>query len=76
MGIDLRLIAKASPRRILLPEVEDERIVEAARVLESEALVEPILLDAAASRDRCFLAGHSCMLQRFSTRSFHLPLIV
>ncbi|MHC4938591.1 MAG: phosphate acetyltransferase [Planctomycetota bacterium] len=51
MGIDLRLKAKENPRRILLPEVEDERVQQAARELES--LAEPVLLDPAPYRDRC-----------------------
>jgi len=35
--------ARQRPRRIVLPEVDDERIVEAARRLRSEGLAEPIL---------------------------------
>ncbi|HET9578007.1 MAG TPA: phosphate acyltransferase [Usitatibacter sp.] len=35
--------ARACPRRIVLPETGDERIVEAARRLEAEALAHPIL---------------------------------
>jgi len=53
VGIDLRLMARERPRRIVLPEVEDERIREAARYLASEGLAEPILLDAASVRDEC-----------------------
>jgi len=35
--------ARRSPRRIVLPEVGDERIIEAARRLEEQGLAEPIL---------------------------------
>jgi len=35
--------ARRRPRRIVLPEVGDERIVEAARRLKAEGLAEPIL---------------------------------
>ena len=35
--------ARRHPRRIVLPEVDDERIVEAARRLEAEGLAQPIL---------------------------------
>ena len=51
MGIDLRLRAAEQPRRIVLPEVDDERVVVAARKLDS--IAEPILLDVASVRDRC-----------------------
>ena len=36
--------ARRRPRRIVLPEAEDERIVEAARRLRADGLAEPILL--------------------------------
>jgi len=51
VGIDLRLRAAEQPRRIVLPEVDDERVVDAARKLDS--IAEPILLDVASVRDRC-----------------------
>ena len=35
--------ARQRPRRIVLPEIADERIVEAARRLKAEGLAEPIL---------------------------------
>ena len=41
--------ARRKPRRIVLPEVEDERIVAAAERLQSERLAEPILPDPSAS---------------------------
>src|SRR5919201_1062694 len=41
--------ARRKPRRIVLPEVEDERIVAAADRLQSERLAEPILPDPKAS---------------------------
>ena len=36
--------ARRRPRRIVLPEAEDERIVQAARRLEAEGLAKPVLL--------------------------------
>lgn len=51
MGIDLRLRAAEQRRRIVLPEVDDQRVVDAARKLDS--IAEPILLDVASVRDRC-----------------------
>lgn len=52
MGVDLRVAARAAGKRILLPEANDERVVEAARELGSAA----VLLDSdllASARDRC-----------------------
>lgn len=37
--------ARANPRRIVLPEVGDERVREAARILSGEGLAEPILVE-------------------------------
>jgi phosphate acetyltransferase len=51
VGIDLRLRAAEQPRRIVLPEVDDDRVVDAARKLDS--IAEPILLDVGSVRDRC-----------------------
>lgn len=51
MGIDLRLRAAEQRRRIVLPEIDDERVVDAARKLDP--IAEPILLDVASVRDRC-----------------------
>lgn len=44
--------ARAHPRRIVLPETGDERVVEAARRLRSEGLAEPILPPAPRSDPR------------------------
>jgi phosphate acetyltransferase len=44
--------ARARPRRIVLPETGDERIVEAARRLAKEGLAEPILPPAPADDPR------------------------
>jgi phosphate acetyltransferase len=41
--------ARARRGRIVLPEVDDPRIREAARILRAEAIAEPILPDPAAS---------------------------
>ena len=38
--------ARRRPRRIVLPEAQDARIVEAARRLEAEGLAKPVLLSA------------------------------
>jgi phosphate acetyltransferase len=37
--------ARTNPRRIVLPEVGDERIREAARILAGEGLAEPVLVE-------------------------------
>ena len=37
--------ARANPRRIVLPEANDERVQEAARILTGEGLAVPVLLD-------------------------------
>jgi phosphate acetyltransferase len=42
----LRQQARARPRRVLLPEVGDPRVLEAARLLESRQLAVPVLPDA------------------------------
>ena len=38
--------ARARPRRIVLPEYDDQRVQEAARILAGEGLVEPVLVEA------------------------------
>ncbi|MBN1913254.1 MAG: phosphate acetyltransferase, partial [Candidatus Omnitrophica bacterium] len=40
----IRMQAKANPRVIALPEIEDERVREAARIIKEEAIAEVILL--------------------------------
>ncbi len=42
----LRQQAAARPRRVLLPEAEDPRVLEAARMLEADRLAIPVLPDA------------------------------
>jgi phosphate acetyltransferase len=42
----IRERARSAPRRIVLPEAGDPRVVEAARVLEGEGLAVPVLLEA------------------------------
>ena len=42
----LRERAAAAPRRILLPEVEDPRVAEAATILAREGWARPVLLEA------------------------------
>ena len=56
MGVDLRVAARAASRRILLPEAEDDRVRDAARIFADEGLGEAVLLDAdrlTDARDRC-----------------------
>jgi phosphate acetyltransferase len=51
----IRERARARPRRIVLPELQDPRVVEAARFLEDEGLAIPVLPDSAmiaASHER------------------------
>src|SRR5436305_4026045 len=38
--------ARAKPRRIVLPESDDQRVQEAARILAGEGLAEPVLVEA------------------------------
>jgi phosphate acetyltransferase len=45
----LRERAAATPRRILLPEVGDERVLEAAALLAREGWVQPVILPGAES---------------------------
>jgi phosphate acetyltransferase len=40
----MKLRARAHPRRIVFPEGDDERMIEAARRLKEEGLAEPILI--------------------------------
>jgi phosphate acetyltransferase len=42
----LRQQARARPRRVLLPEAQDPRVVEAARMLEQDKLAIPVLASA------------------------------
>ena len=42
----LREQARARPRRVLLPEVEDPRVLEAAKALEADKLAIPVLMTA------------------------------
>ncbi len=42
----LREQARARPRRVLLPEAQDPRVLEAARMLEADRLAIPVLPDA------------------------------
>jgi len=37
--------ARAHPRRIALPECDDARVKEAARILAGEGLAEPVLVE-------------------------------
>lgn len=44
--------ARAQPRRIVLPEVDDPRVREAAKILEGDGLAVPILLEPAMVEER------------------------
>ena len=48
----IRERARAAPRRIVLPEADDPRVVEAARVLAGEGLAVPVLLEAGMVEER------------------------
>jgi phosphate acetyltransferase len=49
--------ARARKGRVVLPEIEDERVQEAARMMREEAIAEPILPVPAASPDLDRYAG-------------------
>jgi phosphate acetyltransferase len=53
----LRRRAAAHPRRIVFPEAEDERTVEAALRLAADGIAHPILLGGAAVRERIAAMG-------------------
>src|SRR5437879_3962331 len=44
--------ARAKPRRIVLPECDDLRVKEAARILAGEGLAEPVLVEPDLIADR------------------------
>jgi phosphate acetyltransferase len=74
--------ARANPRRIVLPETADERIVEAARRLEGEGLARPILppdprSDPRAAHYATLYPGNPGIARRAVTKPlFHAGLMV
>lgn len=67
--------ARRRPRRIVLPEVGDERIVEAARRLKSEGLAEPILPPDPQSSPRLAAYAELYGNPRVAERAVRKPLL-
>lgn len=67
--------ARRWPRRIVLPEVDDERIVEAARRLKDEGLAEPILPLDPQSSPRLAAYAELYGNPRIAERAVRKPLL-
>ena len=67
--------AKARPARVILPEVEDERIVEAAKRLASEGLAEPVALAEPSEALAEMLVEARGMKPAIAARMVNKPLI-
>ena len=67
--------ARQRPRRIVLPEVDDERIVEAARRLKAEGLAEPILPLDPQSSPRLAVYAELYGNPRIAQRAVRKPLL-
>ncbi|HKO66818.1 MAG TPA: phosphate acyltransferase [Burkholderiaceae bacterium] len=67
--------ARQRPRRIVLPEVDDERIVEAARRLKDEGLAEPILPRDLESNPRLAAYAELYGNPRVAQRAVRKPLM-
>ncbi len=67
--------AKARPARVILPEVEDERIVEAARRLAAEGLAEPVALAEPSEALAAVLVEARGMKPAIAARMVQKPLI-
>jgi phosphate acetyltransferase len=67
--------ARRQPRRIVLPEVGDERIVEAAHRLEVEGLAEPILPADPQSNPRLAVYARLYGNPRLAERAVRKPLL-
>ena len=67
--------ARRRPRRIVLPEVGDERIVEAARRLKGEGLAEPILPLDPQSSPRLAVYAELYGNPRIAQRAVRKPLL-
>ena len=74
--------ARARPRRIVLPECDDPRVQEAARILAGEGLVEPVVVepDLIAERRDTFAERYleirrQCELTDEAARAVRNPLL-
>jgi phosphate acetyltransferase len=67
--------ARRRPRRIVLPEVGDERIVEAARRLKGEGLAEPILPLDPQSNPRLGMYAELYGNPKIAQRAVRKPLL-
>ena len=67
--------ARRQPRRIVLPEVGDERIIEAARRLKDEGLAEPILPLDPQSSPRLALYAELYGKPTLAQRAVRKPLL-
>jgi phosphate acetyltransferase len=67
--------ARRQPRRIVLPEVGDERIIEAARRLKDEGLAEPILPLDPQSSPRLALYAELYGKPKLAQRAVRKPLL-
>ncbi len=67
--------ARRQPRRIVLPEVGDERIIEAARRLKDEGLAEPILPLDPQSSPRLALYAELYGNPKLAQRAVRKPLL-
>ena len=67
--------ARRRPRRIVLPEVGDERIIEAARRLKDEGLAEPILPLDPQSSPRLALYAELYGNPKIAQRAVRKPLL-
>lgn len=67
--------ARRQPRRIVLPEVGDERIIEAARRLKDEGLAEPILPLDPQSSPRLALYAELYGNPKIAQRAVRKPLL-
>jgi len=67
--------ARRQPRRIVLPEVGDERIIEAARRLKDEGLAEPILPLDPQSNPRLALYAELYGNPKIAQRAVRKPLL-
>ena len=67
--------ARRQPRRIVLPEVGDERVVEAARRLKAEGIAEPILPPDPGSSPRLGVYAELYSNPKIAQRAVRKPLL-
>jgi phosphate acetyltransferase len=68
----IRERARAAPKRILFPETDDPRVIEAVATLRRDGLCEPVLADGAylaAHHERCAALFHERRRKRGVTES-------